>query len=188
MMARARTPKERWVEAGLQELAAGGPEAVRVEVLAKRLGVTKGGFYGFFADREDLLKAMLDSWEKQVSTDVLEKLDDADPQQRAMRAQALTFDSSLFPTELAIREWSRRDPDVAQRLHRVDAQRMELLREAVGRTCSEPIEIEARSSLAFYTAIGSHFVTVDHGEIDPKAVDAFAASLLLGEQNDTKEP
>src|SRR5207253_5692425 len=51
-----------WVEAGLTELARTGVEGVRVEVLAKNLGVTKGGFYRRFADRAALLEAMLQNW------------------------------------------------------------------------------------------------------------------------------
>ena len=51
-----------WVEAGFEELGRSGIEGVRVEVLAKNLGVTKGGFYRRFADRAALLNAMLERW------------------------------------------------------------------------------------------------------------------------------
>ena len=51
-----------WVTAGLAELAIGGIDGVRVEVLAERLGVTKGGFYRRFKDRRTLLDAMLETW------------------------------------------------------------------------------------------------------------------------------
>jgi len=50
-----------WIEAGFAELARSGVEGVRVEVLAKNLGVTKGGFYRRFKDRAALLDAMLQS-------------------------------------------------------------------------------------------------------------------------------
>src|ERR1700749_130842 len=99
-MATTRTPSERWVEAGLQALAEGGPNAVRVEALAKQLGVTKGGFYGFFADREALLAAMLDTWERESIDDVLERVEreGGDPQTRITRAGLLTFSSDrLLP-------------------------------------------------------------------------------------------
>ena len=56
MAAITRTPRSRWIEEGLRALAAGGPDAVRVEALAQALGVTKGGFYGHFADRGALLE------------------------------------------------------------------------------------------------------------------------------------
>src|SRR3954469_17632381 len=51
-----------WIEAGLTELARSGVEGVRVEVLAKNLGVTKGGFYRRFKDRAALLDGILQNW------------------------------------------------------------------------------------------------------------------------------
>jgi AcrR family transcriptional regulator len=51
-----------WISVGFAELAKGGVEAVRVEVLAERMAVTKGGFYRRFKDRRALLNAMLETW------------------------------------------------------------------------------------------------------------------------------
>ena len=48
-----------WIEAGFAEIARTGVDGVRVEVLAKNLGVTKGGFYRRFRDRAALLDGML---------------------------------------------------------------------------------------------------------------------------------
>ena len=63
MVAIMRTTREQWIEQGLAALASGGPDSVRVEALAAALGVSKGGFYGQFADRAALLDAMLDTWD-----------------------------------------------------------------------------------------------------------------------------
>ena len=41
---RADARNEAWIAAGFAEIARAGVEGVRVEVLAKNLGVTKGGF------------------------------------------------------------------------------------------------------------------------------------------------
>src|SRR5919108_2589452 len=54
--------RDMWIAAGLKELGSGGVERVRVEVLAERLGITKGGFYRRFRDRRALLDAMLETW------------------------------------------------------------------------------------------------------------------------------
>src|SRR3954453_23868180 len=56
--------REVWIEAGFAEIARTGVDGVRVEVLAKNLGVTKGGFYRRFSDRAALLDGMLQSWSK----------------------------------------------------------------------------------------------------------------------------
>src|SRR6478672_2040083 len=60
--AKGEVRSESWIEAGFEELARQGVEGVRVEVLAKDLGVTKGGFYRRFKDRAALLDAILQNW------------------------------------------------------------------------------------------------------------------------------
>ena len=177
-----RTPRDRWIEEGLQALAAGGPDAVRVEALAKRLGVTKGGFYGYFADRDALLEAMLDAWERESTDEVLDRVEreGGDPKTKIQRAGVLTFSSDrLLPIDLAIRDWARRDEAVAERLRRVDNRRMALLREMIGTFCADADEVEARSLLAFCVAIGEHFLAADHGDRTRAQVLARATDLLL---------
>ena len=181
-MGSLRTPRERWVEEGLRVLAAGGVDAVRVEALAKALGVTKGGFYGYFKDRAALLTAMLDTWERECVDDVLDRVEREhdDPLDRARLAGQLTFSGDrLLPIDLAVRDWARRDPAVAERLHRVDNRRMQLLRDAIGTFCSDPDEVEARSLLAFCMAIGSHLIAADHPGRSSAQVRARASALLL---------
>jgi AcrR family transcriptional regulator len=177
-----RTPRDRWIEVGLEVLAAGGPDAVRVEALAKRLGVTKGGFYGFFADRDALLESMLDTWERESTDEVLARIEreGGDPKTKIQRAGLLTFSSDrLLPIDLAIRDWARRDESVAERLRRVDNRRMELLREMIGTFCSDPDEVEARSVLAFCLLIGEHFLAADHGTRTRAQVLRRAGDLVL---------
>jgi len=177
-----RTTREQWVEAGLAALAAGGPDAVRVEALAKGLGVTKGGFYGSFADREALLEAMLDTWERESTDEVLERVErmGGDARTKIKRAGVGTFSSGrLLPIDLAIRDWARRDADVAERLRRVDNRRMGLLRQLIGSFCADPDEVEARSLLAFCMAIGAPFLAADHGDRTRSQVLTRAADVLF---------
>jgi AcrR family transcriptional regulator len=161
-----RTSRERWIQEGLRALAAGGPDAVRIDSLARRLGVTRGGFYHQFADRAALLDEMLDSWERRVTDDVLSQVEreGGNSRTRAIRAGALTFGEELLPLELAVREWARRDPAVAERVRRVDNTRMDYLREQFRTVCKDADELEARCTLAFGFAIGTHFMTPDHGD------------------------
>ena len=181
MAAITRTPRSRWIEEGLRALAAGGPDAVRVEALAHALGVTKGGFYGYFADRGALLEEMLDSWERKATDEVLERVErrGGDVRARLRRAGALTFSGELLPIDLAIRDWARRDPAVAERLRRVDNRRMAYLRVLFGALCPDEGEVEARSVLAFSLVIGHHFMAADHGARSHADVLELAARWLL---------
>lgn len=181
MVAATRTPRSRWIEEGLRALAVGGPDAVRVEALAQALGVTKGGFYGHFADRNALLEEMLDAWERRAIGEALERVQrkGGDVRTRLRRAGALTFSAELLPIDLAVREWSRRDTAVAERLRRVDNQRMAYLRHMFRAICRDEDEAEARSVLAFSLMIGHHFMAADYGRRSHEDVLALAADWLL---------
>jgi AcrR family transcriptional regulator len=181
MAAPTRTPRRTWVEAGLRALAAGGPDAVRIDPLARSLGVTRGGFYWHFADRDALLAELLDHWERAVTDDVLERVErrGGDARSRLRRAGALTFRADLLPVDLAVRDWARRDPGVAARLRRVDNRRMAYLRELFGTFCADDAEVEARSMLAFSLLIGNHFMAADHGARSRADVLELAADWLL---------
>ncbi|MEU1283423.1 helix-turn-helix domain-containing protein [Kitasatospora sp. NPDC005856] len=189
-MGALRTPREKWVEEGLRTLASGGVDAVRVEALAKSLGVTKGGFYGYFADRDALLTEMLDTWEREATDEVLDRIahEDGDTRDKARLAGQLTFSERLRPIDLAVRDWARRDRTVAERLRRVDNTRMALLREAIGTVCTDPDEIEARSLLAFCVAIGNHFLAADHPGRTRAEVLARAGDLILARPPAAAEP
>ena len=75
MSAPTRTPRNSWIEEGLRALAAGGPDAVRIELLARALGVTRGGFYWHFGDRRALLEEILDTWERVSVDEVIERVE-----------------------------------------------------------------------------------------------------------------
>jgi AcrR family transcriptional regulator len=167
-MADARTPRSKWVEEGLRALAAGGPDAVRVESLAKAIGVTKGGFYGYFDGRRSLLEEVLDEWERAMIDEVIERLEseggDARARLRRLFALASAADArELLKVDLAVRDWSRRDKKVAERLRRVDNRRMDYMRSLFGAFCPDEEEVESRCMVALSLFVGSPFVAADHG-------------------------
>jgi AcrR family transcriptional regulator len=167
-MAPARTPRSRWVEEGLRALGEGGPDAVRVESLAKALGVTKGGFYGYFADRRALLEEMLDAWERTMIDEVIERIEGEGGDARAKLHRLFALASSrdvhgLLRADLAVRDWARRDRAVAERLRRVDNRRMDYMRSLFGELCAGEDEVEVRCMVAMSLFVGSPFVAADHG-------------------------
>ena len=182
-MALARTPRAGWIEEGLRALSAGGPDAVRIESLARAQGVSKGGFYGYFDDRRALLDEMLDAWERRSTEDVIDRVghEGGDAMARARRASELTFSADLLPIDLAVRDWARRDAAVAERLRRVDNFRIAYLRTLLGTVCADDEDLEARCLIAFSVAIGSQFIVADHGARSRADVRALIARRLFNE-------
>jgi AcrR family transcriptional regulator len=181
MVAQTRTPKSVWIDAGLRALAAGGPNAVRVELIASELGVTRGGFYWHFPSRKAFLDEMLNTWEHRSTDETLQRVEQegGDAREKVRRAGMLTFSKELLPIDLAIRDWARRDRAVAKRLRRVDSRRMDYLRTMIGTFIDDADDVEARGMLAFSLAIGSHFIAADHGARSRKQVLDRATQRLL---------
>jgi AcrR family transcriptional regulator len=179
-VANVRTPRGAWVDAALQAMAAGGPDAVRVEALAASLGVSKGGFYWHFKDRRALLEEMLDTWEKAMVEDVIARVESRPADAREKLQQLFDLAPSAdFAVELAVRDWSRRDKKVAERLHRVDNRRMAWLRSLFAQFCADENEVEARSMLAYSLLIGSYFISASHGDQSRSQVLQLAVDRLL---------
>ena len=166
MSAPTRTPRISWIDEGLRALAAGGPDAVRIEPMAQELGVTRGGFYWHFDDRRALLEEILDTWERASVDEVIERVESegggARAKLRRLSALAGSGDEPLR-TDLAVRDWARRDPTVADRLRRVDNRRMDYLRSLFGAFCPDEDDVEARCMVFYSLWIGSHFIAADHG-------------------------
>jgi AcrR family transcriptional regulator len=165
MAAPTRTPRGKWIDEGLRALAAGGPDAVRIEPLAQALGVTRGGFYWHFEDRRALLEEMLDTWERATTHEVIERVErePGDATAKLRRLFALGFSSDGWVAiDLAVRDWSRREPTVAERLRRVDNRRMDYLRSLFGAFCPDADDVEARCMLSFSLLIGNYFIAADH--------------------------
>ncbi|MFG3284508.1 TetR/AcrR family transcriptional regulator [Streptomyces sp. NPDC048111] len=167
-MGTTRTPRGKWIEEGLRALVAGGPEAVRIEVLAQALGVTKGGFYGHFRNRGALLTEMLDTWEYEVTESLIEQVEDGGGDARTKLARLFdTISTDGGPArgaaaDVALRDWARRDPEVAERLRRVDNRHMDYLRSLFSSFCPDEDEVELRCFIAISVRIGNHFNAADH--------------------------
>jgi AcrR family transcriptional regulator len=168
MAAPTRTPRTSWIEEGLRALGVGGLDAVRIEALAQALGVTKGGFYWHFDDRRALLEEMLDTWERVVIDEAIERVEAEGGDARAKLRRLFALASSrearaLGSVDLAIREWARRDKSVARRLRRIDNRRMGYMRSLFGAFCPNEDEVEARCLIALSVLVGSRFIAADHG-------------------------
>lgn len=177
----ARTPRDRWVAEGLRALADGGPGAVRVDSLAKTIGVTRGGFYWHFDDRAALLEEMLDEWERISVDEAIQWVERApgNAGEKLRRLFALAAGSrELLKIDLAVRDWARREKPVARRLRRVDNRRMEYMRSLFGELCADEDEVEVRCLLAFSLFVGSHFTRADHGPRSRQAVLELALARL----------
>ena len=166
-----------WLNAAYEMLTESGVEAVKVMPLAKKLGLTRTGFYWHFADRDALLEAMVRRWEEKNTGNLIKQTNSyAESITEAMFnlfdcwIDADLFDSKL---DLAIRNWARNDPKLQIRLDAADRQRSEAIGLMFKRFGYSDAQAEARSMTVLYTQIGyiSMQITEDWDERISKMPD-----------------
>jgi AcrR family transcriptional regulator len=176
-----------WIEAGFKEIARSGVEGVRVEVLAKNLGVTKGGFYRRFRDRAALLNGMLQAWragriaaiEKQTS------LDGASARERLKALIALYSERTNtegMAVELAIRQWARSDEAAAAAVASVDAARLQNVGQLYRAAGLQPEEADAQAFLFYCFVFGQSLLFIERGPRKRAQLIAKSAEKLLSDQ------
>src|SRR5712692_2878583 len=141
---------ETWIEAGFKEIARSGVDGVRVEVLAKNLGVTKGGFYRRFRDRAALLEGMLQNWSagRIAAIEQQTSLDGATARERLralIRLYSERMNTAGMAIELAIRQWARSDEAAATAVASVDAARLKNVGHLYRATGLVPDEADAQA-------------------------------------------
>jgi AcrR family transcriptional regulator len=184
--ARTRLTPDAWIDAATDVLVDHGIDHVRVDVLATRLGVTRGSFYWHFRDREDLLRRVLKAWQERATDALTRRLEQAhgnSPQQQLRDVISLPHRGRAAGRaariELAIRAWARRDAMAREVLDEADASRIAYhaqIFEALGYTPEE-------SRLRAFTLYGLEVAeSVLHRQGDAAARQdrqAFVEALML---------
>jgi AcrR family transcriptional regulator len=176
---RPRKTAEDWMRAGFGALAREGVAGVKVERLAKQMGVTKGSFYWHFADRRALLTAMLAWWEQFGTTQIIEQVDAAAAEPQA-RLHALAFatmkDTEAYDhIEAALRQWAATDEAAQTVIERVDATRLAYVRDLLIGTGMPADQAMIRAQLLYRVMIGE-YTWRSHG--GPALTDAALADLV----------
>ena len=128
-----------------------------VETLAERLGTTKGSFYWHFADREALIAAALELWEREHTMEVIDHLNELpDPAGRLRRLFELAFGGDVGGAISIALYADAGNHLVAPVLERVSRRRVEFLTEIFS-DLGFPRATARHRALAAYTAYVGHF-------------------------------
>ena len=152
-MADQLTPED-WERAALAAIRDGGPEAVAVEPLARRLGVTKGSFYWHFANRDALLGAAIARWEAdQLATDPGDGESDPEAALDHLVGKALKLVGQPS-IQRRLAPHAVRDARVAATLERVGRSRVQRLEALYRRLGLTPARAKAKAVVAYATILG----------------------------------
>ncbi|WP_453985666.1 TetR/AcrR family transcriptional regulator [Brevibacterium casei] len=160
---RTRLSRADWIEAATRFGVERGFDDLAVEPLAARLGTTKGSFYWHFANRADLLDAVMETWEETATRSVIAEIADQDPD----RALVSLIDIVLGSSDNDALEWklvnSSDHPQIAPAVTRVHALRIDYLAELFQRRGLSATRANARARVLYAAYLGNLALLSDPG-------------------------
>lgn len=153
-----------WVKAAYAILSKDGIGGIRVEVLAKKLHVTKGSFYWHFRDRKDLHQAVLEEWRVGRISDIQKQTTATAGQEQAQLLHVIEVYSAArnrhgMAIEQAMRDWARRDALAAAVVAEVDKVRLHCAAKLFEQHGLSPEEAHHRSVLLYSYVFGISLLT-----------------------------
>lgn len=182
-----------WVVAALAALAEGGIDAVRVERLAKVLDVSKGSFYWHFADRAELLSALLDLWDRDFTQQLIDNaagLPSARQRVEALAREALdttVMGVDVAHAEAAVHAWAAQDVKAAERMRAAEEVRVNYLRTELKTLGLSVSQATTMAKILYLALIGLYAARRYNPELADDDAYLKLVDLVVG-QADTRKP
>jgi AcrR family transcriptional regulator len=176
-----RLDRNAWLSEAMEVLRESGVDHVKVEPLAKRLGVTKGSFYWHFKDRPDLLRALPEYWVESQTEPVLAHAESAGRTPVEKMRAVLEFLAREDPDRYdnAMRAWAQFDSDVADAVAAIDKRRMEYAGSLFRQAGLSDTEAAFRARLWYFYDVGEHITGDTPADTDERLRRAERRLALL---------
>lgn len=153
-----RGSREIWLQAAKQALLETGLDAVKIQPLASRLGISRTSFYWFFKDRNALLDALLEDWEtKNTGAFVMACAAYSETIAEAvLNLIAVFHNENLFEPQLdfAVRGWAHQSDEVMARVNAADEKRLDAIRAMFDRHGFAARDADVRARTVYLVQIG----------------------------------
>ncbi|EXI90234.1 MAG: putative HTH-type transcriptional regulator TtgW [Candidatus Accumulibacter regalis] len=184
--ARVTLDRNEWIEAAIDVLAEQGVQGMRIEVLAKNFGVTKGSFYWHFKDRQDLVDGVLQTWRDGRIRDIDKQTGASPGREREQLLHLIdvygaTRNRKGISIELAVREWARRDAQAAAIVEEVDSWRLQCTRQLFVRRGVSDEEAKSRSLLLYAYVFGQSLMACERYDPAIGELKRWIAELIVKE-------
>jgi AcrR family transcriptional regulator len=180
--------RQAWLNAARQALITEGTAGVEINKLAKRLGVTRGGFYWFFKSRQQLLDELLAYW-AQSSTGLFEKVLNSEQRDGLKEYHALTdllIDEAEYDPKWdgAVRDWARTSAAVLKAVQAVDDKRIAIIEKMFLHMGYRGKYAHVRARVMYYHQVGYYALGVRETRKQRLALLPFYAKVLTGLDTD----
>ena len=158
-----RLGRKDWLIHALESLRLYGLRGLGAEPLAKSLGLTKGSFYNHFKDRQELLESLLEFWENEVTSELINHIArlPGGPKKRLSALLEYVLLDKFDKYDPAIRAWASFDEQAAEVVRRVDQERLSFIKNLFQEAGFSKNDEEMRARVMYYYMIGEFSIMTD---------------------------
>jgi AcrR family transcriptional regulator len=144
-----------WIDFALATLAHGGVEALKADVLARKLGVSRGSFYWHFSDLAAFQAKVIERWRETTTETIIADIENygsAEQRLDALLRRAFGHNAVL---EVHMRTWAETNAAAARALSEVDHRRREYIERMLQEAGIAPPLAATRAQLLYWTYLGA---------------------------------
>ncbi|MDG1415802.1 MAG: TetR/AcrR family transcriptional regulator [Alphaproteobacteria bacterium] len=164
LVGHVKVTREDWLNVARDVLVSDGVAEVKVQALGARMEVSRSSFYGYFKSRKHLLADLLDDWEHRNTRTIVKSVTApaASITEGVCNFFSCFLDPDLFDRGLdfAVREWSRRDGAVRQRIDAADATRLRAVSAMFERFDFPEEDADTRARILYFMQLGYHALEI----------------------------
>lgn len=145
-----------WIDFALKALAREGADVLKADVLARKLGVSRGSFYWHFEDLGAFHVRVIDHW-KQVATEAIiaEVARHPAPAEQLVALLRRAFGTSAGRLEVRMRAWADTNAKAAAALAQVDTKRQSTIERMLVEAGIAPALAQTRALLLYWAYLGA---------------------------------
>ena len=150
-----RLTAQDWIDFALTTLAQEGFDALKADVLARKLGVSRGSFYWHFAELDAFHARVIEHW-RQIATEAIiagvERYDSREQRLDALLRRAFGTHAQV---EVRMRIWADKNAAAAQALSDIDRRRKAYIERLLVEMGVAPSRAATRTQLLYWAYLGA---------------------------------
>ena len=150
-----RLTTQDWIDFAMTTLARDGADALKADILARKLGVSRGSFYWHFTDLGDFHARVIEHWRQTTTEAIIADIERHESRERRLEALLRRAFAHGAALEVRMRAWADANPLAARAVAEVDRRRRDYLEQLLAEAGVAPTVAAARAQLLYWTYLGA---------------------------------
>jgi AcrR family transcriptional regulator len=174
-MAKRLTAQD-WIDFALKTLAREGFQALKADVLARKLGVSRGSFYWHFAELGTFHTQVIAYWREKATEAIIAGLERYGSQEQRLDVLLRGAFGHSALLEVRMRAWADENPVAARVLNDIDRRRKAYIEQLLVEAGIPPALAATRAQLLYWAYLGA---ALGRNKATGEQLDRIVAELKL---------